>query len=227
MAIPLQVLHQDDVLVAIDKPSGMVVHRSELVNDRHTCMTLLRDQLGRRVSPVHRLDRGTSGVLLFAFDATGARVLTQALAQPATRKLYLAAVRGWPAEEGLIDRPLDVEGKVVEAATRYRRLAASELPVATGPRHATSRFALLEVELLTGRLHQIRRHLQGENWPVLGDNGHGDVRQNRRLRELFGVGRMLLHARTVRFAHPGGGVLELTAPLPADMQRPLEALGLG
>jgi tRNA pseudouridine65 synthase len=226
MKPPLSILHQDDHLVVVSKPSGMVVHRSELVNDRDNCMRRVRGQVGRHVWPVHRLDRGASGALVFALDPTSARVLQEALAARDAEKRYLAVVRGWPAESGSIERPLDCEGKVLEAHTRYARKATSEIPLRTGPRHPTSRFALVEVELLTGRLHQIRRHLAGAGWPIVGDRGHGDLKQSRLLAEQLGIGRLLLHAARISLPHPAGGRLTVECPLPDDMARAMAALGL-
>lgn len=211
----------------VSKPSGLVVHRSELAGDRDNCMTRLRAQLGRRVFSVHRLDRGASGALLFGLDPAAARALTDALADRVAEKRYLVVVRGWPPESGTIDRPLVDQGRELPAHTSFRRLATSELAVATGPRHATSRFALLDVQPRTGRLHQIRRHLQGAGWPVLGDMEHGDRGGNRRLGELFGIGRLLLHACAIRLPHPAGGVLDVTdLPAPAEMRDALRQLGL-
>ncbi len=158
----LRLLHLDDHLVAIDKPAGLLVHRTQLAaHEDEAALQRLRDQLGRPVWPVHRLDRGTSGVLLFALSADVASRLGAMFEQGGMDKRYRALVRGWPAEDaGLVDHPLarDPEqpsaGQVLLAAqTRWRVLQRHEWPIATQPGFATTRVALLEVEPLQGRRH--------------------------------------------------------------------------
>lgn len=221
------VIHSDDRCAAIDKPSGLVVHRSEQSADRRTCMSLLRDHLGRHVYPVHRLDRGASGVLVFGLDPEAARRLGDSFASRRASKRYLAVVRGWAPEEGEVDRPLAREaGGVLDSArTRFRCLARTELPFAVG-RYATARYSLVSVEPETGRTHQIRRHLAGLSHPIVGDVTHGDSRHNRFFRERLGSRRLLLHAWRLVVPHPGSGVpLELEAPPRGALRRLLARLG--
>lgn len=165
------ILFLDDHFVAVNKPSGLLVHRSDI--DRHEtrfALQLVRDRLGRHVFPVHRLDRPTSGVLLFAFSGEAARRAAEALESAEAAKTYLAVVRGIAEEESCIDYPLhdirdrfelprEPSGEGRPAVTDFRRLAAVELPFAVGP-HPSARYSLLEVQLRTGRRHQIRRHLK-------------------------------------------------------------------
>ena len=224
-APPLPIVHLDERIAVVDKPSGLVVHRSAMASDRVNCMTILRRQLHRHVWPVHRLDRGASGLLVFGLDSGAARDVAEAIAGRSVEKRYLVAVRGWPAEHGTIERALEDEGKVFEASTAFRRLATSEIDRRTGPRHATSRFALCEVVPHTGRWHQIRRHFAGAGWPVVGDNQHGDHLQNRALREELGVARLMLHASRLVLPHDGA-ILVLDAPMPADMLAALARLGV-
>ena len=210
----LTLLHHDARLVVIDKPSGWLVHRSNL--DRHETRILvqaLRDQLGRRVFPVHRLDKGTSGVLLFALDAEAARDLGGQFERNEVGKRYLAVVRGWPAESGLIDHALsdaaDPQGGCTgsvprPAVTRYRRLATVELPFAVD-RYPVARYALVALEPLTGRRHQLRRHMKHIAHPIIGDATHGKGRHNRFFQAQFGCGRLLLACTALRFRHPGDG----------------------
>jgi tRNA pseudouridine65 synthase len=203
-----------------------VVHRSASAGDRDNCLVRVRNQLGRRVYPVHRLDRGTSGVLLFALDPQTTREAAAALQAPTAAKTYLAIVRGWPDESGEIDRPLaQAEGASQAAFTRYARLACAELPHAVG-RYDTARYALVRVEPLSGRQHQIRRHLAGIGHPVVGDVNHGDGRHNRFFREAFGVRRLLLHALELSLSHPRSGErLRLQAPVPEELATLLTRLG--
>ena len=209
----LEVLHQDDTVVVVNKPSGLLVHRSPV--DRHEtrfAVQLLRDQLGRRVYPVHRLDKGTSGALAFALDRDTATALAAQFAGRQVRKTYQAIVRGWPPASGTIDHPLDaVQDAYAPAAdsapkpcrTRYRTLATLELPLRVD-RYPTARYALVELEPETGRRHQLRRHLAHLSHPIIGDSTYGKGRHNRLFAERFGVRRLLLACVRLEFAHPAG-----------------------
>lgn len=210
----LAVLHLDDHLVAIDKPPGLLVHRTQLAaQENEAALQLLRDQLGRPVWPVHRLDRGTSGVLLFALSPEVASVLGAMFEQGQMRKRYLALVRGWPGDdEGLIDHPLARDPErpsagqpLLPAQTRWRVLKRDAWPIATDPRFATTRVALVEAEPLQGRRHQIRRHLKHIAHPILGDATHGKGPLNRAVAAHLGITRLWLHAQRLELAHPVGG----------------------
>jgi len=188
-------------------------------------MHIVRDQLGQWVYPFHRLDKPTSGVLLFALDQETARRMTQSFTDGTIAKSYLAVVRGFTKEGERIDHPLkeiadkmtgqraerDRPGK--EAVTEYRRLAAVELPHPVG-RYATARYSLIKASPLTGRNHQIRRHLKHIFHPVIGDTAYGDGNHNDFFRKQFDCHRMLLHARELAFIHPyGNRKLTIEAPL--------------
>ncbi|WP_374509584.1 pseudouridine synthase [Niveibacterium sp.] len=233
----LKLLHIDEDIVAIDKPPGLLVHRSML--DRHEtrfAVQLLRDQIGRRVIPVHRLDKGTSGVLVFAFERDTAAALAAQFETRAVEKRYLAVVRGWPDEVGVITHPLKIvrdeyelpiDGLAPpqEARTAYRSLATIELPV-PDDRHPTSRYAWLELAPETGRRHQIRRHLKHISHPVIGDATYGKGRHNRMFAEQLGCARLLLHCAAMRLQHPRSGqVLALQADLSGDYANLLQRFG--
>lgn len=218
----LRILHQDDVLVAVDKPPGLLVHRTGLdAGETQFALQLLRDQLGRPVWPAHRLDKGTSGVLLFALDVDTARVLGQAFEAPdRVHKTYRAVVRGWPEDAGLIAHPLKRleddaragRAEVLEAQTRYCTLARHELPLPYGD-FPTTRCALVELQPLTGRRHQLRRHMKHIAHPILGDATHGRGPLNRAVAELLGVQRLWLHALRLELPHPvSGAALRIEAP---------------
>ncbi|MFN4360234.1 MAG: pseudouridine synthase [Hylemonella sp.] len=218
----LRILHQDEQIVAVDKPPGLLVHRTGLdAGETQFALQLLRDQLGRPVWPAHRLDKGTSGVLLFALDAETARVLCQAFEAPdRVRKTYRAVVRGWPAPEGLVDHPLrrledDARAgrtEVQEAQTRYRTLACHALPLPYGD-FAVTRCALVELQPLTGRRHQLRRHMKHIAHPILGDATHGKGPLNRAVADWLGVQRLWLHALRLELTHPvSGAALRIEAP---------------
>ncbi len=218
-APPLPLLYRDDRLAVVDKPSGMVVHRG-WARDRVVAMTAARDLLGRRVYPVHRLDRGTSGCLAFALDPETARRLQEEFEAGRVGKRYLALVRGIPPEEGVIDHPLQREGARrdaprVPAVTRFRRLGTFE------------RYALVEAVPETGRGHQIRRHFKHISHPLIGDVEYGKGEHNRLFRARFGLHRLALHALGLAFTHPWTGEpLRFESPVPPDLAGPLAAMGL-
>ena len=214
----LTLLYRDEHLVAIDKPAGMLVHPSWIDRHERRCaMMMLRDQLGQYVYPVHRLDKPTSGVLLFALSAEIARRLTEAFAEKRVEKRYLAVVRGFTDESGLIDHPLKekpdrmTDRKAREdkppqpAVTEYRRLATLELPVRVD-RYPSSRYSLIEARPLTGRKHQLRRHFKHLSHPIIGDTRYGKSNHNRLFAEDFDCPRLLLMAKTIRLRHPATGV---------------------
>jgi tRNA pseudouridine65 synthase len=234
----LPVLFRDEHLVAIHKPSGLLVHRTSLDAHEHRfAVQLLRRQLHRRVYPVHRLDKGASGVLLFALAPQAASALGETVRRHALRRTYLAVVRGHTAERGEIDHPLvrhfdpaergreGLEGTAQEAVTAYRRLATVELEHRVD-RYPTSRYSLLELEPRTGRRHQLRRHMSHASHHIVGDSTYGKGRHNRLFRELFGSERLLLACVGLRFDHPITGVsLTIRAPLADDFAAVVEALG--
>jgi len=200
-AFSLRLLHADDAIVAIDKPAGLLVHRSPLdAHETRSAAELLRSQLGVPVWLLHRLDKATSGVLAFALSAEVATALGKAFESGAVRKRYLALVRGWPDAEGEIDYPLARDPELpsagqprLPAVTRWRRLACFEWPFPDG-RHATSRYALVEVEPLSGRRHQIRRHFKHLAHPLVGDTTHGKGAHNRAVATWLGTSRLWLRA---------------------------------
>ncbi|MEJ5990523.1 pseudouridine synthase [Ramlibacter sp. PS3R-8] len=216
--ISLRVLYCDNSLVAIDKPSGLLVHASALdAHESINAVELLRAQLGEPVAPVHRLDKGTSGVLLFARHADSAREWGLAFAQGRVRKRYLALVRGWPGERGVIDQPLARDPELpstgqprLEAVTHFERLACFEWPFSVDLRHATSRYALVAAEPLTGRRHQIRRHFKHIAHPLVGDATHGKGAHNRAVAQRLGVARLWLHAQRLEL-QTAQGPLVITA----------------
>jgi len=221
--------------VAVDKPPGLLVHRTGLdAGETQFALQLLRDQLGRPVWPAHRLDKGTSGVLLFALDADTACLLGQAFEAPdAVQKSYRAAVRGWPSESGLIDHPLKRmaddsrpgRDEVQDAQTRYRTLGHYELPLPQG-NFPTMRCALVELQPLSGRRHQLRRHLKHIAHPVIGDATYGKGRHNRLFQALFGCQRLLLACVELRLRHPvSGEALTITAPLAAEFAEVVRQMG--
>lgn len=233
----LNILYQDEFLVAIDKPAGMLVHRSFL--DKHETvfvMQTLRNQLGQHVFPVHRLDRPTSGVLLFALSAEVARLLTEQLTKQHWRKFYLAVCRGFVKQAGILDYPLKeqldkiadkqatVDKDKQEAVTALWPLAQIELPIAVG-KYPVARYSLVALQPLTGRKHQLRRHLSHLRHPIVGDTTHGEGKHNRLFAEHFNSQRLLLIAKRLELKHPlTGRDLVIEAPL-GEVEQLFNAFG--
>lgn len=226
----LDILYQDDALIAVNKPANLAVHRSKMVGNAEAFLIdLLREQLGDSMYLAHRLDRATSGVLLAARSKEVAAALGEQFMARAVHKQYLVVVRGWPEPaEGTIDYPLPGSretGPRHEARTCYRRLATVEVPIALG-RYPQQRYALLLAEPETGRFRQIRKHLAHLHHPVIGDCQHGRGDHNRLYKQHFGCHRMLLHAWRLRFAHPvTAAAMEIEAPLDATFADLLERFG--
>jgi len=225
----INLLYLDSWFAAINKPNGLTVHRSQATgNVQHFALQLLRDHLGRRVYPVHRLDSKTSGVLLFALDTQTLRLMQEQFAGQQVDKTYHAIVRGFAPEETVIDYPLVNEvGKQQDAVTELRLLAKAEIDLPYG-KFLTSRYSLVELRPRTGRMHQIRRHLAHINHPVIGDRPHGCNKQNRLFKAQFNTTEMMLHARSLRFVHPvSGQVVFIKADYQATFRLLLTLLGLG
>lgn len=232
---PLAILYRDETLVAVDKPSGLLVHRTGIdAGETRFAVQMLRDQLGRRVYPAHRLDKGTSGVLLFALDGATHAALSTMFATCRVEKTYLAVVRGHPPAFGMIDHPLAVldgdampiAGSLSQTArTRFRRLATTELPIRLD-RYPSSRYALVELTPESGRRHQLRRHLKHISHPIIGDTTYGKGRHNRLFKELFGSTRLLLACTRLNLRHPTSGeTLQIDAPLAPELVAVLGQLG--
>ncbi|MFK7824619.1 MAG: pseudouridine synthase [Oligoflexales bacterium] len=214
----IEILFQDEHLLIVNKPSGFLVHKTDI--DFYTesnMVSLLRKQLGKWVYPVHRLDKATSGVLMFGFDRDSAHLLCQLFAKRDIQKEYLAVVRGHTKVCGHIDSPLtDLEktGAKQEACTDYELISAYEHPFPVRP-YASARYSLLRVKPLTGRQHQIRRHLKHIFHPIIGDTRYGDGKHNQHCRSSFKCTRLMLHASALKFIHPyQKQVLTINAPTP-------------
>jgi len=199
----LEILFRDEYIVAINKPHGLLVHKSFIASDvQEFAVQLLRNQIGQHVTPVHRLDRKTSGVLVFALNSETNRHLNLQFDDGTVQKSYLAIVRGYTPDEEVIDYPLKKEnGQMQEAITHYRTLERTEVPVTFG-KHTTQRYSLVEVEPKTGRMHQIRRHFAHIFHPIIGDRPHGCNKQNKLFKEQWEMTTMMLHAQRIEFVHP-------------------------
>lgn len=226
----LKLLYRDARIVAIDKPPGAMIHRSALdAGLSDPLLQRLRAQLGQRLWPVHRLDRPTSGLVVFALDREAARHLGQQFQTHTVDKRYLALVRGWPEEAGQVEHPLrDPDtGRVQDAASRWQRLGCVELPLAIG-RYPSSRYALLEIQPLTGRQHQIRRHFKHLFHPLVGDTSYGEGRHNRHFRAHYGPPRLWLHAAALGLRHPDDDrSIWLRCPVDDHWRALCRALGWG
>ena len=234
----LEILYQDAFFVAVNKPSGLLVHRSWL--DSHAtefALQKVRNQIGKYVFPVHRLDRPTSGVLLFALDKASARSMMPKFVGQGIEKRYLAVVRGhlgdgeldYPLKEiidKIVDKKAQQDKPAQQAFTQYRCLAQTMLPIAVRP-YDSSRYSLIEMTPKTGRKHQLRRHMAHLRHPIIGDTSHGDGKHNNMFRDNFANRRLLLHAEFLSFKHPeSGDLIEINAPLDETFLKLLRSLKL-
>ena len=224
----LDILYYDDYLAIVHKPAGWLVHRTPLdKGETRFVLQALRDQLGRPVWPLHRLDKGTSGVLAFALDAQTARTMGLRFESgEGLKKTYRAIVRGWPEGAGLIDHALkrmpdDMRSEREEyqaAQTAYHTLRCGELPLSQGD-FARTRWAQVELHPLTGRRHQLRRHMKHIAHPILGDATHGKGPLNRAIAAHIGLNRLWLHALSLELQHPvHDAALRIEAPLAPEWE---------
>ncbi|MBQ0116337.1 MAG: pseudouridylate synthase [Flavobacterium sp.] len=222
----LEILYQDDHLVAINKPHGLLVHQSPIARDASEfAIQLLRDQIQQKVFPVHRLDRKTSGVLLFALDKETNKIMTDKFTNKDIEKSYLAILRGFTPPSATIDYALFKDnGTLQDAVTHYKTLQQSEIELPSG-KHLTSRYSLVEAHPETGRMHQLRKHFAHVLHPILGDRPHGCNKQNKLWLEKHQMDKMMLHANTLSFAHPHTQEqVHLTATPSAEFQRVCQIL---
>ncbi|OAV00908.1 MULTISPECIES: tRNA pseudouridine(65) synthase TruC [Moraxella] len=234
----LPILYQDERIIVINKPAGMLVHRSWL--DKHETtfvMQILRDQINQHVYPVHRLDRPTSGVLVFALDSEMARSLTEQFENQHIQKSYLAVVRGIigagridyalkPRLDKIADKFSNPNKAPKSAITDYQVLATTQQPFVSCQRFDSSRYSLVRLTPITGRKHQLRRHMKHIFHPIVGDTTYGDKVQNRAVLAHVGVKRLLLHAHQLQFCHPlHDEMIRIVAPLDADFCQVMAAFG--
>ena len=224
----LEVLYEDEFLIAIHKPNGLLVHRTKIARDADEfALQILRDQIDQKVFPTHRLDRKTSGVLLFAKDEETNRLMQTQFMDQTVSKTYKAITRGWTDDEGIIDYALTNDsGKTQDAVTHYKTLTTSEIDLPNG-KFSTARFSLVELKPETGRMHQLRKHLAHIFHPIIGDRPHGCNKQNKLFKEHFSMMEMLLHAEKLEFKHPKSGSNVLVeSEIQGEFKRMLSALEL-
>ena len=222
----LDILFRDEHLIAINKPHDLLVHRSPIAADVQVfALQLLRDQVGRWVNPVHRIDRKTSGILLFAFNKEAEISMHQQFMNNELDKKYLAIVRGHTPDAENIDYPLRKEnGAMQEAFTGYVTLNRAELPIPLGA-HPTSRYSLIRATPATGRMHQIRKHMSHVFHPIIGDRTHGCNKQNRMFKSKWEMTTMLLHAEELSFKHPvTEEQITIHAPVQPEFQRVMDLM---
>ncbi len=235
----LDILYEDDALIAVNKPSGLLVHPSWIAPRRTPhCVGMIKRYLnGATVHTIHRLDRATSGVILFGKQKEASRLMNEAFAERRVRKTYLCVVRGYADEEDVIDHALKLkydkqddrrtrqDKPAQDAVTAYRRLATVELPIPIG-QYPAARYSLVECKPHTGRKHQIRRHMKHIFHPIVGDSKHGDGRHNTLWRDNFGLQRLLLMATELSFHHPlTGEHITLKAPVAPEVDQLLQPFG--
>ena len=215
---PLEILFESEDLVAVNKPHGLLVHRSHIARDvEEFALQILRDQLNIGfLYPLHRLDRKTSGCLLFAKNNTLVPLIQDLFVEGKVSKTYHAILRGWMEAPMRIDYPVkNDKGILKDAVTLYKGLENYEINVPLG-KHPTSRYSRVELKPKTGRFHQLRQHMNHLRHPILGDRPHGCSKQNRLWKHKFGLTEMLLWAKELTFTHPlSQDVVEIHSP-PSD-----------
>ena len=213
----LEILYKNEHFVAVNKPSGLLVHRSPVdTKEKIFALQMVRDQIGQHVFPVHRLDRPTSGILLFALNSEAARQTAQLFQTGQVRKKYIAVVRGYIPEQGIINHPVKKikdryirrqskqKNKIYQAVTNFKRLAKIELPVSVD-KYPTSRYSLAELSPKTGRRHQLRQHMKHLSHPIIGDTRYGKDVHNKFFVTRFNCKGLLLAAIKMHFLHPETG----------------------
>ncbi len=219
----LEILYESDHLIAINKPHGLLVHRSPIAKDAtEFALQKVRRIVGKRVYLIHRLDRKTSGVLLFAKDPETNETLQSQFRERKVLKEYQAIVRGHISSEGIIDYALSHEDKTKAAVTHYQSLQHFEIPIASGG-FPSSRYSLVKLIPKTGRHHQLRKHLAHINHPIIGDRPHGCNKQNKLWKEKFGMTKMLLHALNMSFEFQGKEI-NVQAPFSIEFSDTLQYL---
>lgn len=222
----LEILYHDEDIIAINKPHGLLVHRTKIAAEADEfALQLLRDQIGKKVYPVHRIDRKTSGVLLFALNEKTDRHLKMQFSEGKIKKTYKAIVRGFTEKSGTIDYPLRKEnGQLQDAISHYKLIEHLEIPVPFG-KHQTSRYSFIELTPETGRMHQLRKHMAHINHPIIGDRPHGCNKQNKLFKEKWGIDKMMLHAEEILINHPNSKTkVNIKANLSTDFNRVLTIL---
>lgn len=195
----LEIIYETDHLIAINKPHGLLVHRSKIANDAKVfALQLLRNQINQRVYPAHRLDRKTSGVLLFAKNPDTNTALQRLFQERKIKKTYIALVRGFVENGGTIDYAIGENDKLQDAVTHYELIRHFEIPLPFG-KHDTSRYSLVKLRPETGRFHQLRKHMAHIFHPIIGDRPHGCNKQNKLWKTRFDMTTMLLHAESLEF----------------------------
>jgi tRNA pseudouridine65 synthase len=232
----LEIIYRDDHYIAINKPAGLLVHRSPI--DKHEtrfALQLLRNQIGQRVYPVHRLDKPTSGVLLFGLTAEAASAIHQHFSGDSVQKKYLAIVRGFTVDSLLINHPVKaIDDKydtaanknAKEAQTTLRTLAQCEIDVPID-KYPKSRYSLVELSPITGRRHQLRYHMKHISHPIIGDAKYGKSNHNHFFQSAFNCSRLLLAATELHFLHPyTQQAIAIKAPLKDDFMAAINGLGI-
>ena len=224
MSSQLDVIYEDERLIAINKPHGLLVHRSPIAADAtEFALQKVRDHLSQKVYLAHRLDRKTSGVLLLCKSKIAEREVQKLFMERKVHKKYKAIVRGYIDVEGTVDYDLTHEDKTKMAITRYTRLSTYEINLPSG-KFLTSRYSLVDLYPETGRFHQLRKHMAHLRHPILGDRPHGCNKQNRLWKETYGMISMMLHAETLSLQYPAENAIHITANTSLEFKRTLQIL---
>ena len=225
MDVSTKIIFENETIVALNKPHGLLVHRSPIAKDADEyALQIVRDYCNTKVHLAHRLDRKTSGVLLFSKTEEENRYLSSIFQDKLMRKSYKAIVRGYTEDKGIIDYPLKNDKlKVQDAVSHYKTVSRYEVSWPHG-NHFTSRYSLVDLTPETGRYHQLRKHMAHIRHPIIGDRPHGCNKQNRFWLQKFNMTTMLLHAENLRFTHNNYGLIDITAPMSPVFSRTIQLL---
>jgi RluA family pseudouridine synthase len=225
----IPILYRDKHCVIVNKPAGLLVHRTKMSRDKDFLLQRVRNQIKEKVHPVHRLDKPTSGIVVFGLSSEATSEFAALFQERDVKKTYLAVVRGYTDDQGVIDSPIrnKERGNIEQdALTEYETLSRTDVPIPVGP-HNSARYSLVKINLKTGRMHQIRRHFAHIRHPVMGDSKYGDGRQNKMLREKFHNQRLLLMAVELEFTHPyNQELITIKAPIDPDFENLCKQIGL-
>ena len=217
----VEIVHQDEHCIVVNKPNNILVHHayhSRNKSEEDSLLQLLEQQLGKKLYPIHRLDRKTSGIILLATETSYVSKFQELFTHHEIQKTYYGIVRGFAPESKVIDSPVKGRDADVykEAETQMHTLAKIQLEIPVKP-YDSSRYSLVKLLPKTGRLHQLRIHMNKISHPLLNDAKYGDKNHNLMFEEKFGWRKLFLHAASLQFQHPfTQELLSLQATFPED-----------
>lgn len=207
MGLIIETVYEDEWLKVVNKPSNLIVHHSKYARnlDETSLCQLINEntESGNGIHPIHRLDRKTSGLIIFAKDKTVIPLFQNLFDQHNIQKTYIALVRGFVDDEGKLDFPIRADEDTIykDAETHYKKIHQFELDIPVPP-YSTARYSILKLCPKTGRMHQLRKHMNKFSHPIIGDPKYGNRHHNHMFIDRIGVSNLFLHAKSLAFIHP-------------------------